>query len=182
MIFENLEITDVVLIKPEIHSDQRGYFMETFKQKDFYKAGIQISILQQNQSGSKKGILRGLHYQIKNAQGKLVRVIRGEIFDVAVDLRKSSKTFGMWLAEYLSEENKHQLWVPPGFAHGYYVTSEWAEIVYATSDIYAPLYERTLIWNDPHIGIKWPFGKDENPLLSDKDKTGLSLEEAELFE
>ena len=146
------------------------------------QAGIKLKILQQNQSGSKKGILRGLHYQIKHSQGKLICAIRGEIFDVAVDLRKSSKTFGMWLAVDLSEENKHQLWVPPGFAHGYYVISDWAEIVYATSDVYAPFYERTLIWNDPQIGIKWPFDKDENPLLSEKDKFGVRLEVAELFE
>jgi dTDP-4-dehydrorhamnose 3,5-epimerase len=182
MIFEKLEITDVVLIKPDLFGDQRGYFMETFKQKDFFDAGIQLTILQQNQSGSNKGILRGLHYQIKNAQGKLVRVIRGEIFDVAVDLRKSSITFGKWQGVYLNEENKHQIWVPPGFAHGFYVTSKWAEIVYATSDIYAPHYERTLIWNDPQIGIKWPLGKYESPILSEKDKLGVRLEETELFE
>lgn len=182
MIFEKLEITDVVLIKPDLFGDQRGYFMETFKQEDFFDAGIQLTILQQNQSGSNKGILRGLHYQIKNAQGKLVRVIRGEIFDVAVDLRKSSITFGRWQGVYLNEENKHQIWVPPGFAHGFYVTSKWAEIVYATSDIYAPHYERTLIWNDPQIGIKWPLGKYESPILSEKDKLGVRLEETELFE
>lgn len=182
MIFEKLQIQDIILIKPELFSDQRGYFLETYREDKFIQAGIKLNILQQNQSGSKKGILRGLHYQIKHSQGKLIRSIRGEIFDVAVDLRKSSKTFGKWQGVYLNEDNKYQLWIPPGFAHGYYVISDWAEIVYATSDVYAPRYERTLIWNDPHIGIKWPFNKDENPLLSEKDKYGVRLDVAELFE
>ncbi len=152
------------------------------KRENLSNAGINLNILQQNQSGSKKGSLRGLHYQIKCTQGKLIRAIRGEIFDVAVDLRKSSETFGKWQGVYLNEENKNQLWIPPGFAHGFLVTSEWAEIVYSTTDFYAPEYERTLLWNDPQIGIDWPLNSKESPILSEKDLLGIPLSNSEIFE
>ena len=182
MIFEKLPIQDIILIKPELFSDPRGYFFEAYEERKFAKAGINLNILQQNQSGSKKGSLRGLHYQIKCTQGKLIRSIRGEIFDVAVDLRKSSETFGKWQGVYLNEENKNQLWIPPGFAHGFLVMSEWAEIVYATTDFYAPKYERTLLWNDPEIGIVWPLKSIESPILSEKDLLGIPLSDSEIFE
>ena len=182
MIFEELQITDIILIKPEIFTDPRGYFFEAYEEKKFVQSGIKLNILQQNQSGSKKGSLRGLHYQIEYTQGKLIRAIRGEIFDVAVDLRKSSETFGNWQGVYLNEDNKNQLWIPPGFAHGFLVTSDWAEIVYSTTDIYAPQYERTILWNDPQIGIEWPLMENETPILSDKDLNGTLLKNSELFE
>ena len=182
MEFETLKLNGLLLIKPKIFSDERGFFFESFHKAKFSEMGIDIDILQQNQSGSKKKILRGLHYQIKNSQGKLVRVIRGEVFDVAVDLRIESTTFGKWEAVVLSEENKNILWIPPGFAHGFYVISDWAEVEYCTTDIYRPEYERTIIWNDPDLSINWPISDGELPILSEKDTQGKLFKDAEIYE
>lgn len=182
MEFENLSISDLILIKPLVFGDQRGFFFEGYHQKKFYQNGININIVQQNHSGSKKNILRGLHYQIKNSQSKLVRAVKGEIFDVAVDLRKSSPSFGKWEGVILSEENKYELWVPSGFAHGFYVMSDWAEVEYCTSDFYAPEHERSILWNDPDLGIKWPIPKGEAPILSIKDTHGKLFKDAEVYE
>lgn len=181
MEFIKTAIPDIVLIKPLVHGDARGFFMETYQQKVFSEAGIQAEFVQDNHSGSQKGILRGLHYQIQQPQGKLVRVVAGEVFDVAVDLRCSSPTFGQWVGAVLSAENKHMLWVPPGFAHGYFVISDWAEFTYKTTDFYAPQYERTLMWNDPEIGVTWPLAAGQTPTLSAKDAVGKSFKEIELF-
>ena len=155
--------------------------METYRVAVYAAAGIPERFIQDNHSGSRKGILRGLHYQIQHAQGKLVRTIAGEIFDVAVDLRRSSPTFGQWVVTMLSAENKLQLWVPEGFAHGFFVVSEWAEVLYKTTDIYAPAYERTLCWNDPTIGVQWPFPLGQQPILSEKDTQGKFLDQADLY-
>ncbi|MAT42039.1 MAG: dTDP-4-dehydrorhamnose 3,5-epimerase [Anaerolineaceae bacterium] len=182
MKFTQSKIPDVVIVEPTVFGDHRGYFMETFHIEKFKQAGLPTSFLQQNQSGSTKGILRGLHYQIQHAQGKLVRVLNGEIFDVAVDLRKKSATFGQWVGEILSGENKKMLWVPPGFAHGFLVLSDMAEVFYNATDVYAPQYERTLLWNDPDIGIQWPMDKIKEPILSDKDKNGKLIKEVEIYE
>ena len=182
MEFSATDIPDVILISPNVFGDQRGFFMETFQANRFAAAGIPTQFVQDNHSGSRKGILRGLHYQIRQPQGKLVRVIAGEIFDVAVDLRRSSATFGFWVGHHLSAENKQQLWIPPGFAHGFYVTSEWAEVLYKASDYYAPEWERTILWNDAQIGIVWPLIDRQPPELSSKDQAGKPLSTAELFE
>ncbi len=175
-------IPDVILIEPQVRGDARGFFMEIYHLQRFAENGIPENFVQDNHSGSQRGTLRGLHYQIRQAQGKLLRVVAGEIFDVAVDLRRSSPTFGQWVGETLSAENKHQIWVPPGFAHGFYVLSEWAEVVYKVTDLYAPQWERTLLWNDPALGIAWPIPAGEPPLLSPKDVQGRPLSEAELFD
>ncbi len=182
MIFKNLFVNGLVLIQPKIFEDDRGFFYESFHKQKFLENGIHLDIVQQNHSGSKKKILRGLHYQIKNSQGKLVRVLKGEIFDVAVDLRKSSSTYGKWEGVVLSEENKHLLWIPPGFAHGFYVMSDWAEVEYSTTDIYSPEHERTIIWNDPDLNISWPIPDGEKPILSSKDSQGKSFKDAEIYE
>ena len=182
MNFTPTSIPDVLLIEPKVFGDQRGFFMETFRASTFAEAGIDLAFVQDNHSGSQQGTLRGLHYQIRQAQGKLVRAVVGEIFDVAVDLRRGSPTFGQWVGEILSAENKRQLWVPPGFAHGFYVLSEWAEVIYKTTDYYAPQWGRTLLWNDPAIGIEWPLLPGLEPLLSQKDRQGVPLREAEVFE
>jgi dTDP-4-dehydrorhamnose 3,5-epimerase len=182
MILKNLFVNGLVLIQPKIFEDDRGFFYESFHKQKFLENGIHLEVVQQNHSGSKKNILRGLHYQIKNSQGKLVRVLKGEIFDVAVDLRKSSSTFGKWEGVVLSEENKHLLWIPPGFAHGFFVMSNWAEVEYSTSDIYSPEYERTIIWNDPDLNISWPIQVGEKPILSIKDCQGKSFKDAEIYE
>ena len=174
-------ILDVALIKPKVLGDRRGYFMETFRQNEFDRHIGPTNFVQDNHSGSQQGILRGLHYQLKCTQGKLVRVVVGEVFDVAVDLRLGSQTFGKWVGSVLSAENKLQLWVPEGFAHGYYVMSEWAEFVYKTTDYYAPEWERSLLWNDPAIGIDWPLIDGQPPKLSDKDSAAPLLKEAEVF-
>lgn len=155
--------------------------METYQARHFIEAGIPNTFVQDNHSGSLRGILRGLHYQIKQPQGKLVRVVAGEIFDVAVDLRRNSPTFGAWTGEVLSAENKLMLWVPEGFAHGFYVLSEWAELTYKATDYYAPEWERTLSWNDPQVGVLWPLLDGEVPQLSEKDSRGKILTECELF-
>ncbi|MFN7120395.1 MAG: dTDP-4-dehydrorhamnose 3,5-epimerase [Hydrogenophaga sp.] len=175
-------IPDVLIIEPKVFGDERGFFFESFNQKTFNAAtGLDVSFVQDNHSRSAKGVLRGLHYQIRQPQGKLVRVARGTVFDVAVDLRKSSPTFGQWVGVELSEATQHQLWVPPGFGHGFVVTSESADFLYKTTDYYAPEHERCVIWNDPSIAIEWP-PLDTEPALSNKDRSGVMLDTAELFE
>lgn len=175
-----LAIPDVVLIEPKVFGDERGFFFESFNQARFEEAiGKPVQFVQDNHSRSVKNVLRGLHYQIQQPQGKLVRVVQGAVIDVAVDLRKSSNTFGQWVGEILSAENKRQLWIPEGFAHGFMVLSETAEFLYKTTDYYAPAYERCIVWNDPAIGISWPNGLQ--PQLSAKDLAGLSLAQAEVF-
>ncbi|MDH5642517.1 MAG: dTDP-4-dehydrorhamnose 3,5-epimerase [Nitrospira sp.] len=172
---------DVVLFEPKVFGDDRGLFFESFNQAQFEAAiGRQVTFVQDNHSRSVKQVLRGLHYQIKQPQGKLVRVVAGAVFDVAVDIRRSSPTFGRWVGEVLSAENKRQLWVPEGFAHGFVVLSDVAEFLYKTTDYYAPQHERCLIWNDPAIGIQWPF--DGAPVLSGKDRQGVTLDRAECFD
>lgn len=181
MEFLPTSIPDVILIKPKVFGDERGFFLETFQAQRFAAAGITGDFVQDNHSGSRQGILRGLHYQIRQPQGKLVRVVAGEVYDVAVDIRRSSPTFGKWESVNLSAQNKLQIWIPPGFAHGFYVLSEWAEVVYKTTDFYAPQWECTLAWNDPLIGIEWPLLEGQPPRLSAKDANGRRLPEAELF-
>ena len=173
-------IPGLLLLEPTIHEDERGFFFESFNQKRFEDAtGLNIRFVQDNHSRSVKRVLRGLHYQIRRPQGKLLRVTAGEVFDVAVDLRRSSPTFGKFAGIVLSAENKKQLWIPEGFAHGYLVLSEAAEVLYKTTDYYSPEHERCLIWNDPEVGIDWP--KDGEPILSAKDRLGLPLSKAEVF-
>jgi dTDP-4-dehydrorhamnose 3,5-epimerase len=176
-----LQIPDVLLIEPKIFGDHRGFFMETWRARGFAEAGIDLPFVQDNHSRSARGILRGLHYQLRQPQGKLVRVVGGEVFDVAVDLRRSSPTFGRWAGAVLSAENKHMLWVPPGFAHGFYVMSELADFVYKCTDYYAPEHERSLLWNDPEVGIEWPLVDGEPPVLSAKDERAASLQMAETY-
>jgi dTDP-4-dehydrorhamnose 3,5-epimerase len=171
MEYKRLSIPDVVLMIPKIFGDERGFFMETFRHDEFVKHCGNFSFVQDNHSSSGKGILRGLHYQHKQPQGKLVRVTHGEVFDVAVDMRQNSPTFGQWVGEYLSATNKRMLWVPPGFAHGFFVTSEMAEFQYKCTDYYAPGDEYSLLWNDPTVGIVWPLQGTE-PVLSGKDAQG----------
>lgn len=168
MEYTRLSIPDVVLLTPKIFGDERGFFMETFRHEEFIKHCGNYNFVQDNHSSSGKGILRGLHYQHKQPQGKLVRVTRGEVFDVAVDMRQNSPTFGQWVGEYLSEANKRMMWVPPGFAHGFLVTSEMAEFQYKCTDYYAPGDEYSLLWNDPALGIEWPL-HGKTPVLSGKD-------------
>ena len=174
-------IPDVVLLVPKIFGDDRGFFLETFRASEFEKNCAPVQFVQDNHSKSTQGILRGLHYQNPQPQGKLVRVTEGEVFDVAVDLRKSSPTFGKWVGELLSAENKHMLWVPPGFAHGFYVTSPTAEFVYKCTDYYAPENEGTLAWDDPSVGVEWPLVNGQPPRLSAKDADGVSLADARSF-
>ena len=177
-----LAIPEVVLIEPKVFGDARGFFFESFNQKAFNEAtGTNHQFVQDNHSRSAKGVLRGLHYQIQQPQGKLVRVVRGAVLDVAVDIRKSSPTFGQWVAEELSEDNHRQLWVPPGFAHGFVVLSEMAEFLYKTTDYYAPAFERCIAWDDPTLAIDWKLS-GRQPLLSAKDAQGLPLAKAELFD
>lgn len=181
MDFEPTAISDILRIEPRVFSDRRGFFLETWNERTFREAGHDWRFVQDNHSRSVLGTLRGLHYQIRQAQGKLVRVVAGEVFDVAVDLRRDSATFGRWVSEYLSEENKRMLWIPPGFAHGFYVVSESADLLYKCTDFHAPEHERTLRWNDPEVGIEWPLDLGGDPLLSDKDARGDSLNEAETY-
>lgn len=182
MKFTPLELPDIILIEPKVFEDERGLFFESYQQQLFEKHGIPLQFVQDNHSRSRQGILRGLHYQIQQPQGKLVRVISGEIYDVAVDIRKSSQTFGKWFGLHLSAENKRQLYISPGFAHGFYVISEWAEVLYKATDYYAPQWERTLLWNDSQIGISWPLLSDNPPVLSKKDAAGIPFDQAELYE
>ena len=175
-----LAIPDVVLIEPKVFGDARGFFFESFNQKAFNEAtGTNHAFVQDNHSRSSQGVLRGLHYQIQQPQGKLVRVARGRVWDVAVDIRKSSPTFGQWVGAELSEDNQHQLWVPPGFAHGFVVLSESADFLYKTTDYYAPEHERCIAWNDPQLAIDWRYAGE--PRLSAKDAQGLILAQAEVF-
>ncbi len=182
MKFTPTSIPDVLLIEPKVHGDERGFFMETYQSELFSKAGIPDRFVQDNHSGSRQYTLRGLHYQIQQPQGKLVRVGVGEVYDVAVDIRRSSPTFGKWEGVRLSAQNKLQLWIPSGFAHGFYVLSEWAELIYKSTDYYAPQWERTIRWNDPQIGIQWPLINGHAPILSEKDSSGTLLKEADLFD
>jgi dTDP-4-dehydrorhamnose 3,5-epimerase len=181
MEFEPTAIPDVVLIHPKVFGDERGFFMETYQAQKFGAAGLPLIFVQDNHSGSQRGTLRGLHYQIKQAQGKVVRVVAGEIFDVAVDIRRWSPTFGQWVAYTLTAQSKTELWVPPGFAHGFYVLSDWAEVIYKATDYYAPQSERSLLWNDPALGIPWPIPPGESPTLSPKDAQGLPLDKADVY-
>jgi dTDP-4-dehydrorhamnose 3,5-epimerase len=174
-------IPEVLVIEPKVFGDERGFFYESFNQRAFNEAtGLAHNFVQDNHSRSTKGVLRGLHYQVENPQGKLVRVARGSVFDVAVDIRKSSPNFGKWVGVELSEQNHRQLWVPPGFAHGFLVTSDSADFLYKTTDYYAPQFERCIAWDDAEIGVEWPAGL--TPQLSAKDATGLPLAAAEVFQ
>lgn len=182
MKYSRLNIPEVVLIEPLVFGDHRGFFMETWREDDFKQHVGDVSFVQENHSKSSQGILRGLHYQIRQPQGKLVRVVSGEVFDVAVDIRKSSRTFGQWAGTILSADNKKMLWVPPGFAHGFYVLSKTAEFTYKCTDYYAPEHERCIAWNDPSLAIDWPIIPDTSPILSEKDEQGRTIENAEVFE
>jgi len=170
----------LVILEPRVFGDERGFFLESYNQKMFAGLGIEVHFVQDNHSSSRRNVLRGLHYQIKHAQGKLVRAVEGEILDVAVDMRRSSPTFGGWEAVRLSGENKRMLWIPQGFAHGFRVTSEKAQVLYKATDYYAPEYERTLAWNDPDLKIDW--GLEGEPIVSGKDQRGASFRDAEAFE
>ncbi len=181
MKFTATKIPDVVVIEPVVHGDERGFFIETWRENLYKEAGIDASFVQDNHSRSSIGALRGLHYQVNKPQGKLVRVIQGEVFDVAVDLRKSSPTFGQWAGDVLSADNRKLMWIPPGFAHGFLVLSEIAEFTYRCTDYYAPEHERTLAWNDADVAIDWPLRDRREPLLSDKDRNGASLKDAETY-
>ena len=174
------DLPDVLILEPKVFGDARGFFMESFNARVFREAtGVAADFVQDNHSRSAQGVLRGLHYQIREAQGKLVRVTRGRVFDVAVDLRRSSPAFGRWTGVELSEENHRQLWVPAGFAHGFVVLSEFADFLYKTTTYYAPEHERCLAWDDPAVGVKWPL--QEAPRLSEKDRAGLALADCEVF-
>ncbi|NWF64867.1 MAG: dTDP-4-dehydrorhamnose 3,5-epimerase [Chloroflexi bacterium] len=181
MEFVPTQIPEIILVRPKVYEDPRGFFMETYREDRFSTGGISQRLVQENHSRSQKGVLRGLHYQIRNSQGKLVRAIAGEIFDVAVDIRRSSPTFGQWVGIILSAENRWQLWIPQGFAHGFFVLSETAEVVYKVTDYYAPEWERSILWNDPRINIDWPLAGME-PILSPKDLNGKRLADAEIFD
>jgi dTDP-4-dehydrorhamnose 3,5-epimerase len=175
------EIPDVLILEPKVFGDERGFFLESFNQQRFNEAlGRDVTFVQDNHSLSAKGVLRGLHYQIQNAQGKLVRVVSGEIYDVAVDIRRGSPTFGKWVGEIISASNKKQIWVPTGFAHGFVTLSETAEVLYKTTDYYQPSYERSIQWNDPEINISWPI--DYQPTLSAKDAQAVLLRDAQVYE
>ena len=182
MQFTATRIPEVVLIEPKVHGDERGFFMETYQQALFAEAGIRQDFVQDNHSRSQQGVLRGLHYQIHQPQGKLVRVVQGEIFDVAVDLRRNSKTFGKWVGVSLSAADKRMLWIPPGFAHGFYVVTVSADLIYKVTDFYSPESERTLLWNDPLLAIDWPLQNHEHPILSTKDANGRLFAEIDTFD
>jgi dTDP-4-dehydrorhamnose 3,5-epimerase len=174
------QIPDVKIIEPQVFGDERGFFLESFNKKIFSEViGREVNFVQDNHSRSQKGVLRGLHYQIKQPQGKLVRVTSGQVYDVAVDIRESSSTFGQWVGLELSTENHHQLWIPEGFAHGFVVLSETADFMYKTTDYYAPEFERCIKWDDPQLDIDWHY--DEEPVLSEKDKQGVPFNKAEYF-
>jgi dTDP-4-dehydrorhamnose 3,5-epimerase len=175
-------IPEIKIITPRIYEDDRGFFLETFQKEKYQKMGVDLPFVQDNLSGSRRGVLRGLHYQIKQTQGKLVWLSVGEIFDVAVDVRRSSPTFGKWFGVVLSAKSKCQIWIPPGFAHGFYVLSDWAEVNYKATDYYAPQWERTLLWNDPEVGIQWPLDDRYPPQISDKDRNGLPLNQVDLLD
>lgn len=173
-------IPEVLIFEPKVFGDERGFFLESFNERVMREAGLDYHFVQDNHSRSTKNVLRGLHYQIQQSQGKLVRVVAGRVFDVAVDLRRSSATFGKWVGVELSAENKKIFWIPPGFAHGFQVLSESADFLYKATDYYAPTHERSILWNDPAIGIEWPL--DGEPLLSAKDRAAVTLANAEVYE
>jgi len=174
------EIEGVLVLEPQVYRDERGFFFESYNERVFAELGIQYQFVQDNHSRSHRNVLRGLHYQIRQPQGKLVSVVSGEVFDVCVDLRRDSPTFGKWIGEVISAENKKILWVPPGFAHGFLVLSEWAEVLYKATDLYAPEHERTIRWDDPDLGIVWPLSGP--PVLSAKDRLGQALRDAETYD
>jgi dTDP-4-dehydrorhamnose 3,5-epimerase len=179
MTIQELSLSGVLLIEPRVFADERGHFMETWHQQKFAAAGLDVAFVQDNHSQSRRGVLRGLHYQLRRPQGKLVRVVRGEVFDVAVDLRRSSPTFGHWVGEALSEANHRQMYIPAGFAHGFCVLSDRADVVYKCTDFYDRDDEHTLLWNDPTVAIDWPITE---PILSPKDLVGRSLDLAAVFD
>jgi dTDP-4-dehydrorhamnose 3,5-epimerase len=181
MEFEPTEIPDVVLIRPKVFGDARGFFFESWEERKFASAGLEARFVQDNHSRSARNILRGLHYQIQQPQGKLVRVATGAVFDVAVDIRRSSSTFGKWVGATLSEENQHMLWVPPGFAHGFLVLSESADFLYRCTEFWAPQHERAIQWNDPDLAIEWPLPEGVTPILSAKDVAAKRFKDAEYF-
>ena len=182
MKFIPTEIPDVIIVEPDVFGDHRGFFMEAWNAEKFAKGGIDAQFVQDNHSRSSQGILRGLHYQIKQPQGKLVRVLSGEVFDVVVDLRRNSPTFGKWFGMYLNDISKQMLWVPPGFAHGFYVVSEQADFFYKCTDLYAQEHERAIRWDDPDLAIDWPLIGGQKPILAPKDAEAKSFKEAEVFE
>ena len=182
MKFIPTSIPDVLLLEPKVFGDHRGFFMETWQREMFAENGIDYDFVQDNHSKSSHGILRGLHYQMEHTQGKLVRVVEGSVFDVAVDMRRSSATFGQWVGHELSAENHRMMWVPPGFAHGFYVNSETAEFVYKCTDYYAPEHEQSLLWNDPALGIDWQLVDSKAPILSEKDADAPIFADAKTFE
>ncbi|MCP5147513.1 MAG: dTDP-4-dehydrorhamnose 3,5-epimerase [Pseudomonadales bacterium] len=182
MKFESTSLGDVFLLKPRVFGDQRGFFLESWNAQTFRDAGFDLQFVQDNHSRSTRGTLRGMHFQTRHTQGKLVRVTSGEVFDVVVDLRRSSPTCGQWLGVWLSAANHHQLWVPPGFAHGFLVTSEYADFQYKCTDIYHPASEVSLAWDDPTVGIDWPLPGGEPPQLSAKDGQGLAWKDIPLFD
>ena len=182
MKFEKTPLKDVYVLEPNVFGDQRGFFLETWNKETFGQAGFDINFVQDNHSRSAQGILRGLHFQTEHTQGKLVRVTSGEVFDVAVDLRRSSPTCGQWFGVSLTADNHRMLWVPPGFAHGFYVTSDYADFLYKCTDIYHPASEQTLAWDDPTVGIDWNVPKGESPQLSAKDAEGLAWSDIPLFD
>lgn len=176
-------ISEVLIIEPKVFGDSRGFFFESFNQKNFSQAtGLDVNFVQDNHSRSIRGVLRGLHYQVRHPQGKLVRVVRGEVFDVAVDIRRSSPTFGRWVGVELTEGNNRQLWVPPGFAHGFYVLSSSADFLYKTTEYYFPDLDRSVLWNDLALAVSWPIQADVAPIISTKDKNAPKLIDAELFD
>ena len=181
MELEPTGIPDVILIRPKVFGDPRGYFFESWEERKFAAAGLDVKFVQDNHSRSTRNILRGLHYQIQQAQGKLVRVVTGAVYDVAVDIRRSSPTFGRWVGATLSEENHHMLWVPPGFAHGFLVLSESADFLYRCTDFWAPQFERAIQWNDPELDIRWPLPPVVSPVLSAKDAAAVRFRDAEYF-
>lgn len=181
MLFIPAEHPEVIRIVPKVYQDERGFFMETYQKETFSKAGIAENFVQDNHSSSMRFVLRGMHYQVSHTQGKLVRVLIGEIFDVAIDLRRHSPYFGKWSGVYLSAENKEQLWVPPGFAHGFLTLSEQADVLYKTTDYYDAKGERCIRWDDPELAINWPIPDDVKPFVSEKDASGLFFRKAEVF-
>ena len=182
MKFISTEIPGVIIVEPDVFGDHRGFFMESWHAEKFAEAGIDAQFVQDNHSRSNQGILRGLHYQIEQPQGKLVRVLSGEVFDVAVDLRRDSPTFGKWFGMTLNDTDKKMLWVSPGFAHGFYVVSEQADFFYKCTELYAPEYERALRWDDPDLAIDWPIASGQEPVLAPKDAAAKSFEDAEVYE
>jgi len=177
-----LDIPEILLIHPTVHQDERGFFLETYREEAYARANIGPKFVQDNHSHSTKGTLRGLHYQLRQTQGKLVSVVEGTIFDVAVDLRTKSPTFGKWVGMHLTGERHEQLWIPPGFAHGFYVLSQTADVIYKVTEYYSKEWERVLAWNDPEVGIRWPLSNHEPPTLSTKDAQGILLHECDHFE